>query len=392
MMCTSENCTCDFLVRVINPLVNLRNTSKHLGSFAGCVFEEPIPFFERFEKEIPITPPQFKFDEKYMLCIGDIHGDFLVLLSVLRLMKIIDDHGNFILAQPTLIVQLGDLLDSSGRGCSLPTNRLKNNREEVDILQYLHWLRLEAEKNGSKIVTLLGNHEISRFDTNLGDFYQKYVGEQWKGWVGEQQGLKEMQQFFHKTMTFYFAKYFPIFVSNRYFVCMHAGISFKTLMYREDILDDVERRALIPNLNENIFKFFTLKIPKENNQLWNYFILPFVLERFPMNPAENSHLDEKDCQKILPTALHIFNTKAFVLGHSIQEDFQPFCNSRVFRIDFGMSYAFACAQEKNLRALFVRQIITNGVFDNNLSKVFLIECGKEEHIYKQQLKPINLNF
>jgi hypothetical protein len=125
-----------------------------------------------------------------VVAVGDIHGSFSGLVSILREASLIDEANRWIGCN-TLLVQTGDLLDMGA-----------DVRPVMDLLMSL---QSQAEASGGKIVVLLGNHEVmnlvgSLMDVNP-DAYQHFVGpgsaekqrrafEQWQAVLGTPVGLE----------------------------------------------------------------------------------------------------------------------------------------------------------------------------------------------------------
>jgi hypothetical protein len=82
---------------------------------------------------------------KYVVAIGDVHGDFDDFVSILQRAGLIDAQHHWTGDQTTL-VQVGDLLD-----------RGPKPREVMDLVISLE---KEAPKAGGRVVPLLGNHEM----------------------------------------------------------------------------------------------------------------------------------------------------------------------------------------------------------------------------------------
>jgi hypothetical protein len=80
-----------------------------------------------------------------VIAIGDVHGDFDDFVAILQHINLIDKQNHWIGGKTTL-VQLGDLLD---RG---PKPR--------DVMDLLMALEKEAAKDGGRVDSLLGNHEM----------------------------------------------------------------------------------------------------------------------------------------------------------------------------------------------------------------------------------------
>jgi hypothetical protein len=80
-----------------------------------------------------------------VIAIGDVHGDFDDFVAILQHTGLIDKQNHWAGGKTTL-VQVGDLLD---RG---PKPR--------DVMDLLMALEKEASKDGGRVVSLLGNHEV----------------------------------------------------------------------------------------------------------------------------------------------------------------------------------------------------------------------------------------
>ncbi|MGF1528106.1 MAG: metallophosphoesterase [Candidatus Competibacterales bacterium] len=98
--------------------------------------------------EDPTTAP-LPFDLtgpwRRLYAIGDVHGDLDALVRIFRGLEVIDDAGNWS-APETLLVMLGDLND---RGF-----------DSVNVMGWIMDLQPQAEALGSRLVPLLGNHEV----------------------------------------------------------------------------------------------------------------------------------------------------------------------------------------------------------------------------------------
>ena len=100
--------------------------------------------------------PQKTQHHDRIVAVGDIHGSFSGLVSILREASLIDEANRWT-GGNTLLVQTGDLLD---RGADV--------RPVMDLLISL---QSQAEASGGKVVVIMGNHEAmnifgSRHDVN----------------------------------------------------------------------------------------------------------------------------------------------------------------------------------------------------------------------------------
>jgi len=114
----------------------------------------------------PSKSPALKKTQHHdrIVAVGDIHGSFSGLVSILREASLIDE-GNQWIGGNTLLVQTGDLLD---RGADV--------RPAMDLLMSL---QSQAETSGGKVVVLLGNHEVMNLVGDLMDVnpnaYQHFI-------------------------------------------------------------------------------------------------------------------------------------------------------------------------------------------------------------------------
>ena len=78
--CHSINAKCA-LLPLVDKLINYRKKSKKLGHLGPCVFEDSEIFLKKANHDRPRTNIKI-IDGQQVVAIGDIHGDFLVLLCV----------------------------------------------------------------------------------------------------------------------------------------------------------------------------------------------------------------------------------------------------------------------------------------------------------------------
>ena len=109
---------------------------------------------------VPNADAQERFENiSRIVAIGDVHGGFSELVSVLRSADVVDDKGAWV-GGKTHLVQTGDVLD---RGA--------DSRKVLDLLIKLE---KEARKGGGRVHALLGNHEAMNL---YGDLRYVSAGE-----------------------------------------------------------------------------------------------------------------------------------------------------------------------------------------------------------------------
>ncbi|WIA35107.1 hypothetical protein OEZ86_003593 [Tetradesmus obliquus] len=112
-----------------------------------------------------------------LIAIADLHGDVDKARKTLQLVSVVDSQGRWS-AEGVTVVQLGDLVD---RGPS-----------SLEVVRYMHSLQDQALQHNSRLVLLLGNHELLNLH---GDF--RYVAPEELMQLGKQQQQQQQQ---HKHM------------------------------------------------------------------------------------------------------------------------------------------------------------------------------------------------
>ncbi len=104
------------------------------------------------------------FAQSRVIAVGDVHGAYPELASILQRMGLMDVKGKWTGGSATL-VQTGDVLD-----------RGRQARESLDLLMRLE---RQATKAGGKVIALLGNHEVLNLEGDVRyvatDSYRSFV-------------------------------------------------------------------------------------------------------------------------------------------------------------------------------------------------------------------------
>jgi hypothetical protein len=330
MNCDNIGIKCKVKNLILEPLYEFRkNNPGKLGKIGDISFMEVSNFFDQVQD----GKVKYSYTNKRCISFGDIHGDFLVLLSLLKLAHLIDDRGTW-MGSDTIVVFTGDLLDRAGRmNPSSGYNTSHNNREEVDIVQYLYFLNLQAKQKSGAVLSTVGNHEIARVFWKSMPQFQRFIGDQKDGW-GENMNLMFSTG---GKMAKFMARNYPFIVKVNNYVFMHGGPT-------PNIINKLSKHTgspqkVIPWLNQKLFDMFD----KPNKKL-SKSIMKLSEEREFSKPSKNSII-EKDCVKKIKSLLQNIGVEdaekgAFVIGHSIQSKIETYCNKFVWRIDLAMSEAF----------------------------------------------------
>ncbi|ORX76348.1 Metallo-dependent phosphatase, partial [Anaeromyces robustus] len=246
--------------------------------------------------------------------VGDIHGDYEHLITILRHAKLIDNENNWI-GTDSILVQMGDL---NHRG----NNTLKVFDTFID-------LRKQAEEKGGRVNVILGNHEIlaiqgNHFYTSLNDFktfgglegLEKEFGPEGK--IG-----KFIRQDMNVTMV----------IGDSLFV--HGGVIPEHI---PDGLDDLNERARKILLDTpSIEDLYQLSLQNITHPIFSDVI--FHPDDGPIGSREFSNgLDSEICSRLEET-LRLTNTKRMIIGHNVQfyGKIRTKCNNKFILIDIGIS-------------------------------------------------------
>ena len=320
-------------------LVNLYNDRQRgkLGFVGPAIFTELDPFLKSCRRS---KPARCSFKCKTVVAIGDIHGDFMALLSALYLGSLIDSSGHWV-GQSAIVVQLGDIFDRGGRGIS--ENTSNNQREELDILQYIHALNKEARLSGGRVISLVGNHEADQF-TRSGMFpadkaskYETdFLVNAWGGVVSKRRLFSPSSP-----LAKYFYAYKPLLVRIGDFVFCHGGLVPSMIQEGETIL----------SMNETWQSFLLGQISSVPDNIvqvyWNRDL------SLPMSEQAS-----KACVKTINELIDRLGipreTGGIVVAHTVQKNIPLYCEGKVWRIDVGLSEAFGRRSEpiEILRVIF----------------------------------------
>jgi hypothetical protein len=92
MNCDNIGIKCKVKNLILEPLYEFRkNNPGKLGKIGDISFMEVSNFFDQVQD----GKVKYSYTNKRCISFGDIHGDFLVLLSLLKLAHLIDDRGTW---------------------------------------------------------------------------------------------------------------------------------------------------------------------------------------------------------------------------------------------------------------------------------------------------------
>lgn len=108
--------------------------------------------------------PTFLPKRHRVVVIGDVHGDLVLLIEMLKLAKIINSTGQWI-GKDAAVVQLGDQIDDSrvGHDDTKTQSKLKHKHDifqDTMVIDYMDQLATQALQHRGLVINLIGNHEL----------------------------------------------------------------------------------------------------------------------------------------------------------------------------------------------------------------------------------------
>ncbi len=330
------------------------------GAISNQELEDRKIHDKHCEKEYHKWYPMILPEQKRIIAIGDLHGDYNLMINALRLAKVIDNNNKWI-GGKTHVVQIGDQLDNcrpTTKRCDDPTNESLSEYsgdkpEDIAIMEFLNDLHRQADKVGGKVISLLGNHEIMNVEG-----YVDYVSYQ----DLKKSGSKEARMIDFKPGN----KYAKLMACTRLpaviigsFIFVHAGFvnSFMNKL-------NIKKKDDLYNISITLRKWLLGLIDKHNvvniinappdSMFWHR-----IIGQIP--PTMNNN--DPRCVKHIKNALEILELKSMNIGHTPQFahnlGINKTCGDQLWRIDFGGSFGFDEFRTSDLRNAQVLEILND---------------------------------
>lgn len=292
-----------------------------------------------------------------IIVLGDVHGDWEMLMKSLKVAKLIPPTFNewnpeekaLWIGKDTVVVQVGDQIDRcryNGVSCDLPEATKFDENSDWKILQYFTALHKEAEKTGGAVYSLMGNHELMNV---MGDMrYVSYQGI--KGFGDEsikndderfKDGDSKRKQLFapgNKISNFLACtRQMSLIIGSNLFV--HAGI-----------IPKIARKYSVENLNQLMSLYLWKKITKTKyndifksanvSPLWTRVFGKMGINKYSSNSRTENI--EKKCETYLKPLREIYKVDKLYIGHTplMEHGIGSICNDKVWLTDYGASKGF----------------------------------------------------
>jgi len=274
-----------------------------------------------------------------IIVIGDIHGDFELLKSSLKLASVIDDNDNWI-GDKTVIVQVGDQIDRCrDKDCNTLVDTNDKN-DDWNILKYMTILHNKAIKQGGAVYSLLGNHELMNTDgvfnyvskKGLDEFTldKEYLGVEDETIIPNNPNLRKWAFSRGKPISKFLActRKMCIIIGSNIFV--HAGI----LDYYNITITDINKiiSSYLFDVSVNI---------NNDNDLLDPYKSPLWTREFAKNEDCNKLLNPLDTFISKSTNMKITKIGSIIVGHTPDlSGIKSKCDKKIWLTDYGASIAF----------------------------------------------------
>jgi len=338
---------------------------------------------------------KFRYNNKVIYPIGDIHGDVMLLKHILLDLtkaciseETLDnrtdrlDNISWNPESTDILVFCGDLIDIARNNDPL-TNLLEYN-EYTDQLILYHLIRLshEARRNNGRIYIILGNHEVA-MNFNMDQNINRYKHPK----INTRTLINERTRDFGNGMFLNFIinnTFSMIIINNHLF--LHGGITTKFINYitytirernnarlservRTDLNNIYENNLIDGNINyigfiNDLYRLFIYNysysiqdgiLMIRNGQSESLLGTTFWNRTFGFNDTGNPQNGDKtischlriDELNHMSSSFNLGDDLHIVVGHCVQNmtsnnfSINYCCNNRVLRIDAGMSIGFS---------------------------------------------------
>ena len=345
--------------------------------------DKDIKLFNKYCKQYKYTPLTLP-TKKHVFAIGDIHGDYKLILDILmNVTKVIDKDFNWILPD-TYIIQVGDQLDNCrpfDKECNEPQDNDSEYSdleiaEDIKILELMTELDIKAQQHNSRVVSLFGNHELMNVQGNMNyvsysdimKFADKTGGSSREKYINARNNRIEQFKPGNKYANFLACTRVPVVIVGN-FIFVHAGII-------KPFIDELN----INNANDlykisYLIRKWLLKSINKDNVMDIINSKPYSLfwDRILGSIPHNAHIDDPICDKNLKEVLDIFSVGSMIVGHTPQfsthEGINSTCSGKLWRIDFGGSFSFNKFADGNTHAHTEREPQVLYIqYDNNEDK------------------------
>lgn len=203
-----------------------------------------------FNKELVVDNQQEFSGVSKIAILSDIHGQYDLLIRLLKAHKVIDEKRNWIFGDEHFVIT-GDVFDRGGK--------------VTETLWFLYKLEQQAELAGGKVHLLLGNHEVMVLGGDL-----RYVSDKYK-MVSAKLNASYDELFSANTLLGQWLRTKPVAISVNNIAFAHAGFSpeFVDMNFDIETVNQLFHEEILDKPKKSVNKSDTLRfMVKSDGPIW----------------------------------------------------------------------------------------------------------------------------
>ncbi len=265
-------------------------------------------FVNRKKKsKVKFVNSEKKYKKLYIL--GDLHGDLENAKKALRKVGLINDNNQWIKPNCKLI-QMGDQVDAV---CRRKESNICDNIQnlDVEVVYFMEEIARQAELVNSKVVSILGNHEIMNIQGDLRFVSQNDI----KRIGGREERIKLFQP---GSDLCKLLSNRPLIYKYNGFIFCHGGLSMS--MLERNSIEEMNQQTkdwLLNKIQEPGF------LKSEDSPIWS--------RKFAFDMGSEDELDQ---------ILEKTNSNKMFVGHTVVDQIESKYNDKFWITDVGISSSF----------------------------------------------------
>jgi hypothetical protein len=268
-------------------------------------------YYKKKKKKKPQKFSIVKKEDKYhtLYILGDLHGDLEKTKEALKKVGLINENNQWIKSNCKLI-QMGDQVDSV---CRRKEKNICNsiNNLDVEVIYFIEEMARQAEKLDSKVVSILGNHEIMNIQGDL-----RFVSANDIKRIG---GTEERIKLFKPGSELCkLLSNRPLIYKYNGFLFCHGGLSMS--MLEKNSIEQMNQKTKKWLLNEISEPGF---LRNEDSPIWS--------RKFAFNMGSENELQQ---------ILKLTNSNKMFVGHTVSDSIESKYNGKFWVTDVGISSSF----------------------------------------------------
>ncbi len=297
-----------------------------------------------------------------IIVLGDIHGDWNLLIESLKIAKVIDNKGKWI-GKDTIVVQVGDQIDRCRYKAGESCYGIKDDEQsDYKILKYMSELNEQAMKKNGAVYSLIGNHELMNVKGDV-----RYVsGEGFREFDNYKKPSGDIIEKGEEARPWAFKPGNPV---SNFLGCSRqmALIIGSNLFVHAGILEHISKKYKnIKDMNKllSLYLWNKLENTEEYGDLFTSQDSPLWTRAFG-NLGIKHEITEQECDNLLNPLEEVYKVGKIFVGHTplLKKGISGLCNNKIWLTDYGASNAFNSYDDK-----YLENTIINNINDDTIKK------------------------